>query len=277
MQIPPMSARRARYRELVTSEGCSVDVDTALTQVATFDGRSEIRSAIRLLMAEDREKVEPALFDIMQTCEARHGDPFWVASRILAERDPERDPEYLLRYIHNDGPITGDSLIRRWVRKVDLYPPVTAFVYGLSRLRRFDPVHTYGKLLDEPVSFNRMYAASALGDTADPAALALLVKALTDPKRVVRGAGVTAVRRLGHSVSAAVVLEHPTCQELVAIFDDKDRRIALGAAFTFADLGDVEPVREYVRQNPRPRSRFKRALAGDIPSLPPSWPGDETV
>jgi hypothetical protein len=259
------------------TERSAVDVDSALAQVAAFDGRTDIRSAIRLLMSADRDAVEPRLLDLMETYESRHNDPFWIASRILAERDPDRDPRYLLQYIRDTGPVRGNSPIHRWVRKIDVYPPVSYFVYGLSRLRRFDPVHTYAALLDEPSGFNRMTAASALGDTADPAALAPLAMALADPKRTVRTFGVNAVRRLGHSVSAEAVLEHPTGQKMVAALGDKDRGVAVMAAFALADLGGTEAVREFCARNPRRLSLFKRPLAGDIPPLRPAWPGDDTV
>ena len=254
-----------------------MDVSSALEQVAAFDGRSDIRAVIRVLMSADCEVAEPALLDIMAADNGTRADPFQVASRILAERDPDRDPQYLLRYMPDDRPIAGNSPIRRWARKVNVYPPVSACIYGLSRLRRFDPVGTYGRLLDEPFSITRMEAASALGDTADPAALDPLAKALADPKKWVRGRALNAVHRLSHTTSAAIVLGHPIRQGLMTALADRNKKLALAVAYVLADLGDVEAVREYVTRNPRRRRLFAPALAGQIPPLRPFWPGDETV
>jgi hypothetical protein len=54
----------------------------------------------------------------------------------------------------------------------------------------------------------------------------------------------------------------------------KKGKIGRAAAYTLADLGDVEPLREHVARNPRRRRLFEPALTGEIPPLVSLWPGD---
>lgn len=256
-----------------------MDTRNAIEQIRAFDRRREsgdIRSAILYLISQVGDDVEQALLDVMAENSRTHTDPFAVAGRILAERDPDRDPKYLLRYYRRHKPIEGNSPLRRWMRRMEAYPPPGSHVAGLSRLRLFRPVPAYAKLMDKSWVPHRVIAANALGDTADPAALDPLAKGLGDPDKRVRTAAVDAVRRLSRTTSAGAVANHPIRQKLVAALADKDKKVALAAAYALVAIGDEASIQMHVANNPRRRRLFAGALAGEIPPLFPIWPGEET-
>lgn len=257
-----------------------MDADGAIEQIRAFNRRrdnGDIRPAIRYLISLDSDDIEQALLDVMAENSRQHSDPFAVASRILAERDPDRDPTYLLRYFHRRKQVAGNSPLRRWMQRMEAYPPPGSHVDGLSRLRRFRPVPAYAALLDKAWTPHRMIAANALGDTANSAALDPLVGVLADPDKRVRIAAADAVRRLRRTTSAAAVVDHSIRQNLIATLADKDQKVALAAAHALAAIGDDESIRQYVATNPHRRPMFARVLAGDIPPLFRIWPGDEAL
>ncbi|HEX4226138.1 MAG TPA: HEAT repeat domain-containing protein [Pseudonocardiaceae bacterium] len=244
------------------------DLSAALDVVRNCGWRDEIQSACRLLLSA-ADDVEPGLLEIMADgFKPRQTDGYRVAARILAERDPDRDPEYLLRYLRRE-PMPADSPARRWAERRIAFPPIDAIHLGLTRLRRFDPVLNFGRLLKHPYKMARGAGAQALGDTAEPRALDPLADALADPHWWVRMSAAMAVRRLNRTTSAPIV-EHPIRGVLVIGLADRNKRVAREAAYALLAIGDDESVREYA-------AKHRRVPTADIPPLFRAWPGDETV
>jgi hypothetical protein len=157
---------------------------------------------------------------------------------------------------------------------MEMYPPPGKHSYGLSRLRRFEPVRTYAGLLAAGITPVRASSTTALGDTADLAALDPLATALTDRRAVIRYFAANSIARLGHTTSAAAVLDHPIRQALVEALADRNKKVAFAVAFALASLGERDAVRDYLTHHPRRRRLFEPVFADDLGPFLPSWPGD---
>uniref|UniRef100_UPI0031D6F29C HEAT repeat domain-containing protein n=1 Tax=Saccharothrix mutabilis TaxID=33921 RepID=UPI0031D6F29C len=201
-----------------------------------------------------------------------------LISRILAERDPDRDPVYTVQL--RDG---HANLRERAPRMAALLEwlngefPLGTEEWGFPRLRRLEPVRRYAEQLARAGLIARCAAAVGLGDTADPAALPVLATALRDPHRTVRATSAQAVRRLWAALRGEVDLE-PVREPLVDLLRDPARSVRLEAARTLCVVGEVEPVRaardRLSRWSRRDRQEMRAILSGEIPPLPKTWIGE---
>lgn len=197
-------------------------------------------------------------------------------SRMLAERDPDRDPAYVARLVGDRAASAGrsaqhpDGFLGWLVGDV----PLGAEEWGFPRLRRLEPVRYYTARLGEGSVLARAFAVFGLGDTADPAAIEPLLTAFADPNHSVRVAAVQAVWRLAR----AGVDTTPAQPTLVEALDDPHRKVKLEAARALCVLGFTEVVADARDRVPWWRSGLRRdldaCLRGEIPPLPKAWAGD---
>ncbi|OZM69952.1 hypothetical protein CFN78_27790 [Amycolatopsis antarctica] len=190
-----------------------------------------------------------------------------LACRLLVQRDPHRDPAPLLHTPLRPSDEHG-SLFRRTAR-----PLVVEYAYGYSRLHALEPLRRYPEILAGGGLDARLNAAVGLGDTGDLAALDTLAGALADRHPAVRSAAADAVRRLRHAGRTAV-RAHPVCDGLAGLLRDRKRGPRIAAARALGALGLTAPLRDLGLGD---RVEPARVLAGNIPSLEPTWPGDDTI
>ncbi|MFS8098542.1 HEAT repeat domain-containing protein [Lentzea alba] len=202
----------------------------------------------------------------------RSGGHAELISRVLAERDPDRDPAYIERMFlygfdeeQKDGGLVG------------------AEEWGFTRLRRLEPVQWYAKQLQyEGFARWMMRAAAvvALGDTSDPAAFDVLLPVLSHESKRVRGAAVQAVLRLARSGLDDEYRAHPVHQRLAEMLSDHPK-VRVEAARALCRLGDEALVAEALSKAPWWQRKWRReletCLRGEIPPLPKMWPGDQNV
>lgn len=210
------------------------------------------------------------------------GDPAVasVASRVVAERRPDRDPAYILDWFTVANNFDGPRFVKRLVAAQRYKFPWTS-MFGVSRLRQAEPIKHYTKLLSDKSVANRVGAATALGDTADLAALDPLVTALGDPHMRVRVAAADAVRRLRHAGAGNVLGDHVIRRMLIKCLSGMWSRVAVAAARALGSMDDLEPVHQQFERTARWRRRrregFRAVIRGEIPLLGPTWVGDDTT
>ncbi|OLR95325.1 HEAT repeat domain-containing protein [Actinokineospora bangkokensis] len=196
-----------------------------------------------------------------------------VLSRVLAERDPDRDPAYLFDRFDR----SGESWFARWRGRVGArwhsrFP--LASTYGVTRLRKTDPVARYTH--DLSGWRLRTAAVAALGDTADPVALPVLVLALRARSWRLRTDAANSVRRLVRDLGPGVVLPDEVRDALAANLVHRRDEVAAAAAHALVAAGHPEPV-EQVSNPPADRAAaFQAALRGEAPPLATLWPGGTT-
>ena len=197
-----------------------------------------------------------------------------LISRVLAERDPDRDPAYVERMFQyglqgelEDGALVGGE------------------DWGFTRLRQLEPVQWYEKQLHYD-GFGRwlvrMSAIVSLGDTADPAAFDVLLPVLSHEKPRSRGTAVHAVLRLGLSGLDEQYRAHPVRQRLAEmLLDERNSKVRLEVARALCRLGDEALVADALTKASWWQRKWKRELErcvrGEIPPLPKMWPGDQNV
>ncbi|MFI6102062.1 HEAT repeat domain-containing protein [Lentzea sp. NPDC051213] len=193
-----------------------------------------------------------------------------LISRVLAERDPDRDPAYVERMFRYglDGELEDGAVLG-------------AEDWGFTRLRRLEPVKWYADQLyydGFAKSLMRLGAVFALGDTADPAAFDVLLPVLSDRKPRMRATAVHAVRRLARAGLDAEYRAHPVRQRLAELLADPHLNVRVEAARALCVLGDEALVADAPGKASWWQRKWKRALEtclhGEIPSLPKIWAGD---
>lgn len=204
----------------------------------------------------------------------RSGDRAELISRVLAERDPDRDPAYV------------DRMFRYGLQgELDDGGLVAGEEWGFTRLRQLEPVQWYAKQLHYsgfPSWLMRTSAVVALGDTADPAAFDVLLPALSDEKVRWRGAAVQAVLRLALSGLEEQYRAHPVRQRLTEMLSDgRNSKVRVEVARALCRLGDEALVADALTKASWWQRKWKReleaCLRGEIPPLPKVWPGDQNV
>ncbi len=246
-----------------------MSVDSALAAVLDADSPDR-RRHIRLLI----DSAEDGLDDrIMALLDGEHHRAASVLCRILAERDPERDPSYVLRRFGGDQPVRW---FRKWVRDQAYNHPL-GVAYGIPRLRRARPVDHYARGAGHWWAVRRVSAAIALGDTADPAAVPHVVRLLGDRHRDVRAQAAVAIRRLARDGALPVGALDQVADGLVGLLSDPVPAVVEHAAAALATPALRERLveaRNSAGLPPAAVSAVDAALAGGGPPLRPSWEGD---
>jgi HEAT repeat protein len=236
--------------------------DGALAGIRDW-GSPDLRAHIRILMDSTEPLVEEIILDSLDDA----GPARPLLCRVLAERDPYRDPQYALRYFYErtDGPVR-----RRLGREVYRSPWV--WLYGITRLRNADPVGHIAPDATHWLATRRLIAVTALGDTADPAALPPIIGRLRDVKWRVRSEAAAAVRRLARSgiqvESAAEALAGCLRHDRQEVVEQAAAALALPA------LRD-RLVRSRATLMPLGGAIVDNALDGVVAPLVPLWPGEE--
>lgn len=203
-----------------------------------------------------------------------------VAARVAVELDPERDPEPILavRLGFQEGMFGGMTRLHvpRQV-KAPFADPMTLINIGVARLRRLSPTTHYQAMLRDSAFEVRHFACTALGDTADPAALEFLEAALRDPQRKVRANAADTVRRLHNA--EVLRTDGSVDATLIRGLADDDHDVAVACARALVVAGRQDEIRAALPSLARRRQRrIEPALTGRIPPrLGAIWPGDRTT
>lgn len=256
-------------------EYLDADVDGLLNVLREGPDSANARRAAQLLIRLEDGSADAALLAFFG--ETRTDAPVaMMASRVLAERDPYRDPSYVLDWFSFRGKIPRMlTIFPMWKWAAYKFPITT--MCGVSRLRRADPVRHYTHFLRSGGSGARFNAAAALGDTADVAALDALEHALTDRHWRVRRVAADSVRRLRHFGAAETLPTHGAYQRLVACLADTKDEVSVAAARALWSLGQEDPVHEALRSLPHRRRLLEPVTSGEIPPLGTVWAADETL
>lgn len=262
------------------SRAANANEKQALEQLASGTKEEDWREAAALLASGSGEQVDRELLEMYHAaCDSRDEDRAEVISRILAERDPDRDPSYAERLIPEraaemERPSRGVRFAE-WLGG-ELGP--TAVAWGFPRLRRLDPVRYYTDQLGKGSAAARGLAAYGLGDTVDAAAFDALLTALSDRSRHVRHFAVQSVRRLAQSGLAEEYSGHAVRQRLAELLSDGNHRVRLEAAKTLCLFGDEALVADALGKATWLQGKWKRdleaCLRGEIPPLPEVWIGE---
>ncbi|WP_439660707.1 HEAT repeat domain-containing protein [Lentzea sp. HUAS TT2] len=186
--------------------------------------------------------------------------------RVLAERDPHRDPHYALRhfYAETDGPV------RKWLGH-EVYRSPWAWLYGITRLRNAKPVERITPDATSWFATRRQIAVMALGDTADPAALPPVVGCLRDQRWWVRAQAAAAIRRLAKS---GVPIGGASDGLLRCLHHERREVIEqAAAALAHRSLRD-RLVWSRATLMPLAGAVVDNALDGVVAPLVPLWPGE---
>lgn len=250
----------------------------ALDRIASGTKEEDWREAAVVLSRGSGAEIDHELMAMFHTALDRGEDKrAELVSRILAERDPDRDPSYTERLLPE--PVSepagrADRLVDWLVGEI----PVGAEEWGFTRLRRLEPVRYYADRLRHGAFTARLLAAGNLGDTADAAAFDVLLTALSDRSRNVRFAAVQSVRRLAEAGLAEEYSGHAVRQRLAELLSGDDRLVRVAAARTLFLFGDRALVTEALGRVAWWQRRLKReleaVLRGDIPPLPKMWIGE---
>ncbi|WP_033437821.1 HEAT repeat domain-containing protein [Saccharothrix sp. NRRL B-16314] len=206
------------------------------------------------------------------------GRPVAVASvlcRVLAERNPDRDPSYAFDAIAGPRPEIPDK-VDKWVRGQAYRNPL-GLAYGIPRLRRASPVEHYRDDLTSWSATRRFNAVLALGDTAAPAAVPLVVEALRDRNWRVRTEAAVAVRRLVRDGAVAPEAVESVADALATCLADRKPKVVehAAAALSTSLLRDrLVEVRRSSELKPASAAVVDAALGGKMPALQPTWVGD---
>lgn len=243
-------------------------------------GQNARAEAVLRLVERDDPQIDLTLFEALAEPDLPV-DVERLICRILAEREPDRDPAFLLGRVYNASHLPFSGKTKQGSENALSNPFPGANLYGFSRLRQADPVGVYARQLDHRWASIRMSAAFGLGDTADLAALEPLAKALNDASWRVRVNAADSVRRLRHAGAATQLPTHRARARLVTCLTDRRRAVRVAAARALGSMGDIQPLHTLRDRSPwwawRRVRDVKEVLAGKIPPLSKIWPGDETT
>ncbi|NGY65528.1 HEAT repeat domain-containing protein [Lentzea sp. NEAU-D13] len=235
--------------------------DGALAGIGDW-GSPDQHAHIRHLIDSTAPGVEEMILGALGEADAARP----LLCRVLAERDPDRDPEHVLRhfYAETDGPV------RRWLGQ-EVYRSPWMWLYGITRLRKANPVARVTPDATHWLATRRQIAVIALGDTADPAALPPVVGRLRDAKWWVRSQAAAAVRRLAKSG----VQVGDTSEALLGCLHHDRQEVIEQAAAALA----LPALRERLLWSratlmPLAGAVVDNALDGVVVPLAPLWPGE---
>lgn len=265
-----------RPRALATMRGDSLaptPIDKALDSV--LDVNSEMRRhSIRVVI----ESVDEGIDDRLLTLLTEHSAVPQVVSticRILAERQPDRDPQFAFESLlgsryRQAGPVS--SFLYR-----QAYRNPMGLAYGICRLRRAEPVDHYSRNMKSWRAMARFAAVMALGDTADIRAVPFLVNALRDRNWRVRHEAAVSIRRLARDVGL-IVRDHQGLKAgLIKGLLDRHREVVEEVACALSDLElRSELEREFNSSSLGLAARriIETVLNGTITIIHPTWVGE---
>lgn len=210
-----------------------ISIDSALSDATDYDSPIQ-RESIRFLIDCDDPGVEDRLFALLADARV-YGTP--LVCRILAERDPDRDPAYAIESLFGSPAHSSGWWARRFRTFNNL---VMGPLYGMTRLRKVEPVKRYEADLNRRWAAWRSQAVLALGDTADLRALPSVVRALRDRNWRVRISAALAIRLLHRDVGLDAEHLALVADPLFARQSDRRAKVAQNARWALADLGLVE-------------------------------------
>ncbi|WP_177320516.1 HEAT repeat domain-containing protein [Lentzea waywayandensis] len=186
--------------------------------------------------------------------------------RVLAERDPNRDPHYALRhfYTETDGPV------RKWLGQ-EVYRSPWVWLYGITRLHNANPVERIAPDATNWFAARRQIAVIALGDTANPAALPPVIGRLRDQKWWVRTQAAAAIRRLARS---GVPIGSASDGLLRCLHHDRQEVIEQAAAALAQPSLRDRLLWSRATLMPLAGAIVDNALDGVVAPLTPLWPGE---
>jgi HEAT repeat protein len=235
--------------------------DGALAGIGDW-GSPDQHAHLRHLIDSAGPGVEEMILDALDEADAVRP----LLCRVLAERDPDRDPEYALRYFYADT----DGPVRRWLGQ-EVYRSPWMWLYGITRLRHANPVARVTPDATHWLATRRQIAVIALGDTADPAALPPVVGRLRDAKWWVRMQAAAAVRRLAKS---GVWVGGAGEELLRRLHHDRQEVIEQAAAALALPALRERLLRSRATLMPLAGAIVDNALDGVVAPLAPLWPGE---
>ncbi|MBB5805075.1 HEAT repeat protein [Saccharothrix ecbatanensis] len=246
--------------------------DSALAAVLDVESPDR-RAHIRSLIDSTEEGLDDKILALLEDHSAVRAE----LCRILAERDRDRDPSYVLAYFaQQPKPGRKPGRIDAWMRSQAYRSPL-GIVHGIPRLRRASAIEHYRRDVTSWRTTRRFSAVLSLGDTADPAALPLVVKALRDRKWYIRAEAAVALRRLIRDGAVAPEAVESVADALVACLSHRRPKVVehAAAALSAPLLRDrLVEARRSSRLKPASAALVDAALEGKVPALPPIWVGD---
>lgn len=242
------------------------DVDTAIAGARDRTAKDR-REHIQFLIASTQEGLDEEILAMLPDMPAYDRAPL---CRILAERDPDRDPDYARKSFAG----FERSRMGAWSdRRAFTFLAPMAWGFGFSRLRRLKPVERYTAECKRWSVGRRHQAVLALGDTADPAAVPLVLKALEDKSWRVRCAAAYSIRSL---FNEGVVSTPEPAIDLLSqrLSDDRPLNVE-AAAGALSDLGRTDLLIQARHRDLQPDARkiIDLALAGQVCAPFAYWPG----
>jgi hypothetical protein len=228
-------------------------------------GPPDLGTHVRQLIDSTEPGVEDVIFDTLD--EAGPVRP--VLCRVLAERDPDRDPEFALRYFYEET----DGPVRRWLGQ-EVYRSPWVWLYGITRLRRAEPVARIAPDVTHLLGTRRHIAVRALGDTADPLAVPHVVGRLRDSRWWVRTEAAAAVRRLARS---GVAVDRAGDALVRCLQHDRQEVVEQAAAALALPIFRERLLWSRATLMPLAGAIVDNALDGAVVPLPPLWPGGATM
>ncbi len=245
-------------------------------RIASADKDDRVRAAAELARGEGPEDDDALLALLAKAFDDKDYELRDLLIRVLAERDPDRDPDYALRFSGSRPIDHGSRFERLWSWMMG--ETTLSMPSALPRLRRLRPVELYTRQLRTGSPIARMLAASQLGETRDKAAMDVLVTALGDRSKWVRLNAVLGVRRLVRSGAVPDFADHPARRLVADLLTDRHRKVRVAAAQALCTWGDTAVVAAARKAAGWRRPRFRRdldaCLRDEIPPLPKTWPGD---
>jgi hypothetical protein len=244
----------------------SREARAAAKKAGTLQGFELGREQVRVLLGSTQPGLDQRMLDMVaDDCPAKD-----VLCRILAERDPDRDPQYALDAVLGKG-----GLYSRWLgKRVFRFAGAAVMpVYGIDRLRRLKPVEHLTRETTRWSAPARSMALARLGDTADPAAVPVVIKPLTDKSSLVRPAAVGAIRSL--YLTGALTSVESVADVLVEQLTDGSLMLVEAAAGALVDLGLSDRLIRDGLASPSAVKIVDLALDGRVCVPKPMWPGHE--
>jgi hypothetical protein len=247
----------------------SLEAFAAAQKAGTPRDFRPVREQIQFLLASTHPGLDERILEMLPGESPAKGRA--VLCRILAERDPDRDPQYAL-----DVFAGSDGLRGRWLRKRIfrfMGTVASASTCGIDRLRRLKPVEHLTRETTRWSFMARSSAVMRLGDTADPAAVPVLINALKDKSWGICVPAVYSVRTL-HLAGALPSVES-VADLLVEQLSHSRLNLVEAAAGALVDLGLTDRLTRDGLTNPDAVKIVDLAVDGRVCLPQARWPGHE--
>lgn len=251
-----------------------MSVEDALVNVLDVHS-PERRHSIRRLIVDPQYGLDARLMALLVD-HASEVEIACVLCRILAEREPDRDPTYAFEiFLGSQAKRSGwrAAFMRR-----QMYRNPLALTFGICRLRKAKPVEHYARDLKHWSATRRLQAVFALGDTADPNGLPFVAEALRDRNWRVRAIATDSIRRLNRDADVGSQME-ALIDPLLARLRDRKEEVVKHAAYALCDLGmgdSLERELDSLSCRSGVLTSINSALRGEVPPIPQTWVGEPT-